>query len=804
MSEADVIKPEVKAAGEYDRDFLELIKLVLLELRTHSPFLGIMASEMWIAGPADNIPTIGVSPRGVVVYNEEFMKKMPLGQVIAVLIHESLHVALDYWKRFEGCNMEIANWAHDFAINDIIVKSSNNMVITKKDGTRFNFKVELPKGGLWDKAYEQMSGEEIYNKLFQEVAEKAKGIRQQIEDQMKDPAVREAMRRQQAIEKELRKSMAEGAKRIQEKKNDALGRVKHTPKTAEDVAAEERAFAAEAFRQGDSFSLEHGAHDEPEETQAPEKGDGDSTQNTQPSEAGDQNSPQQNQPSAFDSAKDQMNQNMMESFKDYMGKERERIESEYDEQPNGTSRDQHLDELSEKLDQAADQYRNDVKEGKEQQEKAEQGQEQGQDGQDGQQQPGDSGDKGQPSDQSGQNPGEGGQDGQQPGQQPGQQSGQSGQGGQQPGQNGQPSSQGGQGGQQPGDGQSPGQGGQASGQDNQGGQGQGQGQGGQAPTERQQEQNVADALDNLLNEASNALNGKPNNMGMTSGEQMANKGAFDEALRQVADQLGVGDMQGDVKMDCSDIKGNPYAKEDKEQTKERHRQMLQRAVVEDAQQGGQGWGSMPSWAKREIEGILNPPLSFTRRMKKFIGSFGRPDLRTFKRRNKRNSYEEHRVIFPGVKRNQAKVYILMDTSGSMMNSMDMDTLRRAMGLVKRLSTSLGLEVLVVQCDAGLTKVMDTKQAMAEIQNKRFDVVGQGGSDFTEGFEFIWKEMKDTDMGFGSPIIVFTDGGITVPEMPPKHQKMQVLWVTNPGQHPPTTRWGQHIVMDDMGERQMSH
>jgi predicted metal-dependent peptidase len=135
-----------------------------------------------------------------------------------------------------------------------------------------------------------------------------------------------------------------------------------------------------------------------------------------------------------------------------------------------------------------------------------------------------------------------------------------------------------------------------------------------------------------------------------------------------------------------------------------------------------------------------------------------------------------------------------------MNSMDMDTLRRAMGLVKNLSTSLGLEVVVVQCDAGLTKVMDTKQAMKEIASKKFDVVGQGGSDFTEGFDYIWKKMKEDDLGFGAPIVVFTDGGITVPDIQPKNLNMQVLWVTAPGHQAPTTKWGQHIIMDDMGER----
>lgn len=255
-------------------------------------------------------------------------------------------------------------------------------------------------------------------------------------------------------------------------------------------------------------------------------------------------------------------------------------------------------------------------------------------------------------------------------------------------------------------------------------------------------------------------------------------------------------MQGDVNMDCSDIAGNPYAKETKEETKDRHLQTLQRAIVQDAQMGGQGWGAMPGWARRDIDGILNPPRKLDKHIRKFIGSYGAKDAVTFKKPNRRNSFMANTPILPGRKKDNSKVYLLLDTSGSMMNSVDMDTLRRAMGLVKRLSTSVGMEVLVVQCDAGMTKVMDTKQALKEINKKKFEVVGQGGSDFNEGFEFIWSQLKQDNAGFGAPIIVFTDGGISVPDMPPKHDRSQVLWITAPGHSAPTTKWGKHFFIDD--------
>ena len=315
--------------------------------------------------------------------------------------------------------------------------------------------------------------------------------------------------------------------------------------------------------------------------------------------------------------------------------------------------------------------------------------------------------------------------------------------------------------------------------------------------------NVADALENLQKDLENALRGKPNGSGldgdMASGQDMMANGAWDRAMKELAEEMGVGGMQGDINIDCSDIQGNPFKSEDKQKTKERKRQMLQQAVREDLMNGGNGWGSMPNWAKSEIQGILNPPLRFTEKIKKTIGNYGRPDQSTFKRRNKRNSFGENTPLLPGKKKNTSRVYILMDTSGSMFGSdEDVDNLRMAMGLVKNLARSKGMEVLVVQCDAGVTQVMTTQEALKSIDKRRFDVVGKGGSDFTEGFELIWKEMKDKDPLFGAPIIVFTDGGITVPAAPPKNlPRHQTLWITTPGQNAPTKAWGEHVIMKDL-------
>ncbi|WP_162948994.1 VWA domain-containing protein [Pseudomonas sp. Leaf58] len=313
---------------------------------------------------------------------------------------------------------------------------------------------------------------------------------------------------------------------------------------------------------------------------------------------------------------------------------------------------------------------------------------------------------------------------------------------------------------------------------------------------------VADALKNLEQEIQNALRGKENSTGlekgMASGQNMMEQGAWQKALQEMAKELGAGGMQGDININCDDIAGNPFKGETPEKTQERKRQMLSQAARQDKIHGGNGWGSLPNWAKDEINGILNPPLRLGQKIKKVIGNYGRPDSATFKRPNKRNSFREYTPLLPGKKKNSSRIYILMDTSGSMFNETDKDNLRMAMGLVKRLASSKGMEVVVVQCDAGLQRVMTTKEALAQIEQGKFEVNGGGGSDFSEGFEYIWKEMKEKDALYGAPIIVFTDGAITVPEMPPKHlPRHQTLWITTPGQRAPTSKWGEHLILADL-------
>lgn len=842
-------KPEMTPKAEMDVELFNRLKFLLLELRNISPFFGILATEMWIAGPSKTVPTIGVSESGVVVYNEEFMNALTPGERVAVFVHEALHVSLDYWKRFRGRNWPLANKAHDFAINDIIKKSMSDLKIVRKGGKDvYDLEVRLPAGGLWDEKYDKMSAEEIYNILFDGVAKRAKEIKEQYLNMMNDPAAKEAYEREQAINKELRISLQKAGKMVTEKESEALSRAKVSSET---IRKDNDAFD-EILRDRESISLRDNPKPLEEQPEQQEQAEGDESQkggddpadgqkpsqdpgqqkdsndpgadqSNDASESGGGDQPQDpanqagDQVNPYQQAKQDLQDSMRDALKDYLGEEKSRISNDVDGTPDGTTREQNLDNLSDKLDDIADNYVDEVtkareagheepKDGQNPQD-AEPGkgdEKDGEKGQDGDKQPG-KGDP-QPGDD-GKEPGEGDEPGADGEGQPGE-DGPDGEGGKpQPGDNGKqdpngkPSNEKGQG-DQPGQGEGQGQGqGSPSQSGGEPGQGGGQGQGQEPVSEKTAREDVTKALENMLNEISNSLSGQPEGVPgvdkqMASGEDVIDGDGFEQAMRELMKELGT-TMDGDVDMDASDIPGNPYKNETKEQLEERRRQMLQRAITEDVHNGGKFYGTMPGWMKSEIDEILYPPADFAQELTKFVGPYGAMNKRSFSVRNKRNTFFQDHIIRPGMKKNSAIIYIIMDVSGSMMNGRDADNLRHAMGLVEQLALGLQLEVKVIQNDTGITSIMNTREAMEQVAAKKFEVYGQGGSDLTPAFDYIWKEMMIENGNRGNPIIVFTDGAITVPESVPDGLRQACMWVTLPGQSAPTDKWGEHVIMQDL-------
>jgi predicted metal-dependent peptidase len=68
------------------------------------------------------IPVAGVSQSGLVLVNPQVFSESPLGDLAFVLAHEMLHLALDTHGRQGNAPHLIANYAHDYIINDILTE----------------------------------------------------------------------------------------------------------------------------------------------------------------------------------------------------------------------------------------------------------------------------------------------------------------------------------------------------------------------------------------------------------------------------------------------------------------------------------------------------------------------------------------------------------------------------------------------------------------------------------------------------------------------------------------------------------
>ena len=95
----------------------------------------------------DRVPTMGVFASGRLVVNRQFVGRLKDNELVFVLAHELLHLALRTHDRAKGSGRLEFNYAHDYIINDIL-------------RTELGF-AEIPAGGLDMPGAREKSAEEI-------------------------------------------------------------------------------------------------------------------------------------------------------------------------------------------------------------------------------------------------------------------------------------------------------------------------------------------------------------------------------------------------------------------------------------------------------------------------------------------------------------------------------------------------------------------------------------------------------------------------------------------------------------------
>jgi len=119
------------------------------------PFYGTLLMNLKYCGFHASVPTAAVSPDGSVYMNPAWILSLTAEQQRGLLLHETLHVALDAFGRQGPRAPGLWNKAHDFAIN---------LLIDDIPGGR----ISLPPGGLLNQQFRGMSAEEIYDLLVQD------------------------------------------------------------------------------------------------------------------------------------------------------------------------------------------------------------------------------------------------------------------------------------------------------------------------------------------------------------------------------------------------------------------------------------------------------------------------------------------------------------------------------------------------------------------------------------------------------------------------------------------------------------
>lgn len=135
-------------AAAYNHD--DLVSKIMLKVLSKERFFASLAMSMGYREDS-SIPTAATNGRDV-MYNRDFICGMSSDEQVGTFLHEILHAALCHVPRRGSRDAFIWNIACDININGQIINSGYS----------------LPQGCVFDRDLQDLSSEEIYEKLIQE------------------------------------------------------------------------------------------------------------------------------------------------------------------------------------------------------------------------------------------------------------------------------------------------------------------------------------------------------------------------------------------------------------------------------------------------------------------------------------------------------------------------------------------------------------------------------------------------------------------------------------------------------------
>ena len=136
-----------------NQDVFDMLVRSRIQMLMSFPFFGILALQLQLI-ETDRVPTAGTDGK-VFLYNPDYIKKLSEAERNFIVVHEVLHPALQHlWRKKDRQHMPW-NCACDYAINAIILDYAQLNNQTNN--------IKMPTNGLYDKKYDGMSAEEIYD-----------------------------------------------------------------------------------------------------------------------------------------------------------------------------------------------------------------------------------------------------------------------------------------------------------------------------------------------------------------------------------------------------------------------------------------------------------------------------------------------------------------------------------------------------------------------------------------------------------------------------------------------------------------
>ena len=199
-------------------------------------------------------------------------------------------------------------------------------------------------------------------------------------------------------------------------------------------------------------------------------------------------------------------------------------------------------------------------------------------------------------------------------------------------------------------------------------------------------------------------------------------------------------------------------------------------VISAAQQVERMQGHLPGAAAALLKKLLEPELPWQELLKQFVSScYG--GHRRWLPPSRRHVWND--LYLPSMRGEALKAVVALDTSGSTAGDME----RFFTELVSLMKTFGRYELTVIQCDAQVQKVEKFSDAAPPASGHRWEVFGQGGTDFRPVFDYVKTFPERPEV-----LIYLTDGCGSAPVQPPPYP---VLWVLTSGGTRPAA-WGKSI------------